>query len=187
MVGWDQIRAYQGTKLDGDQDYWLRNDIAYRWIFNLHPGCWNIAALMDILNIVMSSEVSDHSARTFEASAGSLATHIPEKYKRSSYRVCGDMFVVDTKWFSRPLVRKGILQALHVVRLLAKTLGGENLLSKSDSQAKLYTNYLNGPYPMFWSGFMQKGKVHENAVRFLRMANLQEFAKSASKLKVNLS
>ncbi len=79
------------------------------------------------------------------------------------------------------------MQALHVVRLLAKTLGGENLLSKSDSQAKLYTNYLNGPYPMFWSGFMQKGKVHENAVRFLRMANLQEFAKSASKLKVNLS
>lgn len=182
LVGWDQIRAYQGFKLGSGKHFWLNNDPAYRWSFNLHPACWNTTALKEILEIVMTLEGSDRSARNFEASMHSPVTPIPEHYRRNVYRVCGDRFAISDKWFGNRMFRKGILKILHGVRLSAKGLGGASVLNRVDAQLRVYTDYLNGPYPMFWSGLMQKGATHENAIRFLKLTGQHEFARIASTL-----
>ncbi|KAB2891952.1 MAG: hypothetical protein F9K32_02150 [Desulfobulbaceae bacterium] len=183
MVGWDQIRVHKGMKLGKDDDYLLRNDPSYRWIFNLHPAYWNIACLIEILEITMPLGISDRSARMFESHASSAETPMPEYLRRGSYRVCGDRYAATGKWFCNSLIRKSILIGLHCVRLVTKMIGREILLKQIDNKAKLYTDYLNGPYPMFWSGLMQNGKVHMNAVRFLRLTGLENFAERAEKLK----
>lgn len=182
LVGWDQIRNYKGHRLDASCHYWLKNDPDYRWLFNLHPGCWRISALRDILGSLMASAGSDRSARAFEALGGASNSLIPSTYRDSSYRVCGDRYAVAKQWFARPRPRSLLLNGLHAVRFGAKTFGGSKLLGRVDQRAKLYTDYLNGPYPMFWSGLMQKGRVHQNAVRFLRLAGLSEYADQAALL-----
>lgn len=182
MVGWDQVRNYQGVNLPADKHCWLRNDSSYRWLFNLHPACWDLSALHHILQIVMDTRPADHSARTFEGVACSPDTKIPDHYRHSSYRVSGDRFAVVDQWFGKPIVRKGLLQLLHSVRFSARIVGGAGLQERIDQTARLYTDYLNGPYPMFWSGLMQRGAVHDNAIRFLRLSGQSEFAEMARSL-----
>ena len=182
MVGWDQVRTYRGTRLGAEKHYWLRNDPSYRWLFNLHPACWDIQAFKEILERAMASGRDDRSARTFEACTNSAVTLLPERLLMGSYRVCGDRFASTGKWYGDPVMRKGILLALHGARFAGKLLGGDSLLKKIDGRSKLFTDYLNGPYPMFWSGLMQKGEVHANAVRFLRLSGLGRYADIAGRL-----
>ncbi len=176
MVGWDQIRTYEGVRLPPDKDSWLKNDSTYRWLFNLHPACWNLTNLHHILQIVIGTDPVDHSARTFEGVVCAPSTPIPDQYRNSSYRLCGNRFAAGDRWFERPFMRTVILNLLHGIRLSARFAGGTGLLDRVDRRARVYTDYLNGPYPMFWSGLMQRGTVHKNAVRFLRLSGQGEIA-----------
>lgn len=182
MVGWDQIRIYKGFKLGKNVDYLLNNDPYYRWIFNLHPALWNLLNLKELLEISLLNNKSERSARMFEACAGSVVTPIPERLRTGSYRVCGDRYADTGKWFSNSKIRRLILFCIHGIRFFAKVLGSDTLLNQVDVKTKLYTDFLNGPYPMFWSGLMQNGKIHMNAVRFLRLSGLETFADKAERL-----
>ena len=44
---------------------------------------------------------------------------------------------------------------------------GKTVLEMLDRRLMPYLGYINGPYPMFWSGLLRQGRFHEDALRFL--------------------
>ena len=50
---------------------------------------------------------------------------------------------------------------------LAARLAGHRAVTAMDTALLAYHRYANGPYPMFWSGLVRQGRLHEEALRFL--------------------
>ena len=184
LVGWDQVRQSKGSKMGSDCYHWLKNDPDYRWVFNLHPGCWDLQAVSAILRRMISSENPDRSARAFESLGTFAEDEVIKRYARASYRVCGDRYAIADKWFNSARMRQFVLQFIHITRFLSGIFGGQRVLQRVDQKLKIYTDFLNGPYPMFWSGLMQKGTIHQNAVKFLRLSGLEEYADRVDKLQL---
>jgi hypothetical protein len=83
-----------------------------------------------------------------------------------TYRVRGDGFTARGRWFESRGVRALTRQLIRPVRLAAR-LGGPRRVATVDTALVPYHRYANGPYPMFWSGLVRQGCLHEEALRFL--------------------
>ena len=176
LVGWDQFQLFNGNIMGTEYHKWMKNFKEYKWKFDLHPGLWEIKSFKDILGNFVSEISCIFSAREFESLSGAPDANIPLALKQSTYKICGDERAVGSRWFQKKWKRVFIRQMIHCLRLLKRLTTGSEGLEKLDSTMSIYTNYLNGPYPMYWSGIMTKGQIHENAIRFLHLVRSNEIA-----------
>lgn len=175
LSGWDQFRPSQGRVLGRENCYLMENDSNFRWSFNLHPGLWKVASLQRILETLKEEGTPQWSARDFEARVRSLQSNRQDMREHSAYRICADKYAVGNRWFQGSIKRKIIVQFIHLFRLVGFCLGGNRLRGKIDKKIRVYQDYLNGPYPMYWSGLMSKGRVHGNMIRFLQLIHDSAF------------
>lgn len=167
LQGWDQFVPQSGERLGGDYLDWQRNAADFKWKFSLHPGFWHVATLARMMRQLRLQAPLVRSARAFEGAMDAACRTLDPKLTERTYRIRGDGFAAGSHWFERRGSRAVTKRAIDVARFVSR-LGGNRLLAALDGRTKPYRDYLNGPYPMFWSGLVRKGQLNGDALRFLR-------------------
>lgn len=173
LSGWDQFQPKNGTVIQVGSERWLHNDPSFKWKFDLHPGIWNIEDFLTLLQAVKKDVPRPYSAREFEGAAGSKNLSAPQALIESTYKIEGDVMASGHGWWERKWKRRLLINALHISRIAAR-LAGSSLVQKLDDQTEQYTQYINGPYPMYWSGVIKKGLLNQNLIKFAEATHHNE-------------
>jgi hypothetical protein len=75
---------------------------------------------------------------------------------------------------------------IHLGRVCTGAMG-KTALEKLDQRLMPYLGYINGPYPIFWSGLLRQGRLHEDALRFLERTGRHAMAEEILRLPLPLS
>jgi len=70
---------------------------------------------------------------------------------------------------SRPLLLAFLRRFTGLCSRGARIAGLRQPADDIDSHARFLYRYYRGPYPLYWSGFLQKGSSHGDMLRFLRL------------------
>jgi hypothetical protein len=157
LLGWDQYQPRDGVVLGPEHLFWQRNSPSFRWKFSLHPGFWHVLALRAMLESLRSILPDIRSAREFEGAMTGLAAD-PLLLERTTRGAMASRRGPRSPRGLRALTRHHRAAAAH-----ASAPGGWPV----DTAVLPYYRYANGPYPMFWSGFLRQGRLHEEALTFL--------------------
>ena len=166
LLGWDQYQPRDGVVLGPEHLFWQRNSPSFRWKFSLHPGLWHVLTFRHMLESLRSSAPDVRSARAFEGAMHGACPSLDPLLLERTYRVRGDGFTARDRWFESRGVRAVTRGLIRPARLAAR-LGGARRVAAFDTAMVAYHRYANGPYPMFWSGLVRQGRLHEEALRFL--------------------
>ena len=166
LLGWDQYQPREGVVLGPERLFWQRNNPSFRWKFSLHPGFWDVLAMRAMLESLRSTSPDVRSARAFEGAVHGACQKLDPRFLERTYRVRGDGFTVRGRWYESRRLRALTRQLIRVARRAA-WLGGPRGVATVDAALLPYYRYGNGPYPMFWSGLVSRGRLHEEALRFL--------------------
>jgi hypothetical protein len=154
----------------------MRNHIDFKWKFSLHPSLWDVKSLCLILERLLVDFPEVSTARAFEGRAERAGMLVEKEIQKKTFRICGDRYAVGHRWFEQRTKRRMATFLLHACRWSTRLWGGEETLSRLDHESSIYIKYLNGPYPMYWSGLMQQGRPHEDALHFLTKTGQGELA-----------
>ena len=146
--------------------FWERNDPSFRWKFSLHPGLWHVLTFRHVLESLRASSPDVCSARAFEGAMHGVGRNVDPLLLERTYRVRGDGFTARGRWFESRTVRALTRQLIPPAHLAAR-LTGHRTVAAMDKVLLAYHRYANGPYPMFWSGLVRQGRLHEEALQFL--------------------
>jgi hypothetical protein len=166
LLGWDQYQPQEGVVLGPERLFWQRNSPSFHWKFSLHPGLWCVQPLRAMLESLRSSSPHVRSARQFEGALHGACHRLDPRLLERTYRVRGDGFTALGRWFESRGLRALTRQLIRLARRGAR-LGGSRGVASVDTALLPYYRYANGPYPMFWSGILRQGRLHEEALRFL--------------------
>ena len=119
-----------------------------------------------MLESLRASSPDVRSARAFEGAMHGVCRSVDPLLLERTYRVRGDGFTARGRWFESRSVRAVTRQLIRPAHLAAR-LGGHRAVTAMDKALLAYYRYANGPYPMFWSGLVRQGRLHEEALRFL--------------------
>ena len=182
LHGWGQHKPRQGRLL-GARDFYLEQPAhEYLWKFALHPGLWNLAALTDLLDLLLATP--DRSERTcwkFERRAGAAAPELPAHLRDTSYRICGTKMAARRGAWLFARWRETELFAFDMVRFLIRIGAGQRARDRFDRERLGAYHFYDGPYPLFWSGLMKKGRLNPDLVFFLRLHRRHGFLAEAER------
>lgn len=169
LYGWGQgggSREPVGEILDKKFYFLEKLPLDYLWKFSLHPGLWDLNALIKILDqlILMLTEVEDRTPWNFERISGLENFPIPGLLKSRAFRVCGKEM---TGSKARMYLHMLELFACDTIHYLSRNLLGHNAWEKTYTTLGYMYNYYDGPYPVFWSGILKKGKINSELKKFM--------------------
>jgi hypothetical protein len=169
LQGWGQYRPRQGADLGARYFHLEKSERAYLWKFALHPGLWNLQAFGEILDLLLREPaLSERTCWKFERRAGQADFPLPEHLRDTAYRVCGTAMSAHPARRLRAACRRVELFAFDVVRFGFRILGGQAARDRFDARFLGVYHFYDGPYPLFWSGVMKKGRLNHDLVFFLR-------------------
>jgi hypothetical protein len=175
LLGWDQYQPQEGSVLGREHLYWQRNSPAFRWKFSLHPGYWHVVTLQTMLRELRAQTPDALSARAFEGQMDSACRAFDPHLLERTYRVRGDRFAAGRGWFEARVPRAVTRRFIQLAHLVAH-LGGASARTRLETALVPYCRYISGPYPMFWSGLVRQGRLHEEALRVLVWSGHHELA-----------
>ncbi len=170
--GWDHRRNSSGHSLGRRYLSLQQQRPAYWARFSLHPALWRIEVLGALLDVLME-RCKDHSAWTFEIQAAKVYHEIPAAWNVRTYRVCGRLMSATPI----PVVRRW---ARHIVdgfvRWIDPTFNfRKGRASWPPSVVRVLTKilhttavYYEGPYPVYFQGFFERGRLNQPFLRYLR-------------------
>ena len=187
LHGWGQHKPRQGTLLPARHQRLEKPAADYLWKFALHPGLWNLRALADLLDLLLTDP--DPAQRTcwkFERRAGALTEALPPSLRDACYRVDGlRMTARALPWLFGGL-RALELLAFDAVRFFIRITAGQSARDRFDAAYLGVYHFYEGPYPLFWSGLMKKGRLNPDLCFYLRwhrqMELLGEVERAVEKL-----
>jgi hypothetical protein len=165
LYGWGQGKAARGRRL-GRADGWLEHlATGYPWKFSLHPALWHLADLDAILaTLAAELPITRRSPWAFERRAGREDGPLPESLHRRAFRIAG------ARMTAAPLRRELLrLERLGVraLRFAIRRLGSEGAARRLDGGAAALLSYYEGPYPLYRSGVVVRGRINQGCIRFL--------------------
>lgn len=168
LHGWGQHKPRQGRLL-GARDFHLEQPAPeYLWKFALHPGLWKLAALTELLDLLLAApERSERTCWKFERRAGAL--QLPAQLREASYRICGTRMSARRGAWLFAAAHAVELFAFDVVRFFIRIGAGAAARARFDEDRLGAYHFYDGPYPLFWSGLMKKGRLNPDLVFFLRL------------------
>ncbi len=175
LGGWDQWSPWKGVDMGRDGLYWRRMPADFRWKYSLHPAYWLLAALKAVLDQLGGMTPRPVTARDFEACTGKPDFAVRPEWADGVYRIAGSRYAVGRSFLQQRWKRSLFVCGLHAARKILGMAGRESL-ERFDESMQYLTHYQNGPYPIFWSGLMQRGSPHGNALKFLRATGQEELA-----------
>jgi hypothetical protein len=184
LLGWDQFQPQSGDILDGKLLHWQCNKPDFPWKFSLHPGFWHTETLGLLLRQFRKTSPAATAARAFEGLADTACRSLNPSLCTQTYRIRGDGYTARRGWFEHRNTRMMIRFCIHLIRGGTR-LAGEKALKRVDERLLPYLGYLNGPYPMFWSGLVRQGRLHEHALRFLEWIGRRDLVREIRHLKLS--
>jgi hypothetical protein len=178
LNGYGQGRPDGGGRIRDDLHGVEEVDPSFAWKFSLHPGLWNIERLAGILETAVKELAPEQrTAWKFERLGDSGVGLVSDARHRGCYRVCGERMAAS------PLFSPPALRALRLARAryaVVNRLAGPWMPSAKRENWQARFRYLfrfyEGPYPLFWSGLLQRGRVHEDCLRFLHLVGETQLA-----------
>lgn len=169
LHGWGQSRPPQGTAL-GARYFRLEQPAReYLWKFALHPGLWDLEALAMILEVLLrNSDPSERTCWKFERRAGAADFELPTRWRETAYRVCGTAMTARPARHLHAFGRRVELFAFDVLRFFLRIFAGQPARDRFDARYLGVYHFYDGPYPLFWSGVMKKGRLNDDLLFFLR-------------------
>ena len=169
LYGWDQRTPSKGTLLDRNHFRLQKQDASFLWQFSLHPALWNLPALKDLLStLAQARDPSSHSPWAFERRSGADGFTVPDSCRDRAYRVCGLSMLGGRGRRWRKYARGIEFRLIDCVRLFCRLVHADNSLARWDALMSAEYDFHDGPYPLYWSGVLRKGKPNENLHRFLQ-------------------
>jgi hypothetical protein len=178
--GWDYRRNSRGRSL-GRRYLSLQQQTLEHWNrFSLDPALWRIDVLAGILDVLLTNEsAGKHSAWAFEQDAGRLHEKLPKAWNERTYRVCGRLMSATPIPALERWTRHGFD---GLIRWTDKTFNHKhrrkslppNILPAWQKILMLKSVYYQGPYPMHFSGFLVRGTLNQELVRFLQRSGRQD-------------
>ncbi len=166
LSGWGQGREVYGTKVAAEGFTLDRCGREAEWKFTLHPALWRLMDLREILNrLIAILPENEQTPWAFERRGGAPEVDLPERLKTGCYRIEGRAMAVKT--CDRKL---GALRVMtDVYRCGVRRLMGDLAREAVDGELLGVHHYYNGPYPLFWSGLLRKGKLNTDLMFFLKL------------------
>ncbi len=169
LHGWDQNTLSDGKILLGGYLWLQKQSPSFLWQYALHPALWNVQALREIAGSLpkIGDDIASRSVWAFERRSGAASSQIPHVWQGKAYRVFGLRMLGGKFSLIRGLGRRILFLLLNFMFLLSKMVfgakGQERLIDRFIHETLFY----NGPYPLYWSGVMQKGRLNKNFERYL--------------------
>lgn len=169
LLGWGQHRPRQGQILGAEDSHIEKPAREYPWKFALHPGLWDLRAFSDILDVLLkNSDLRERTCWKFERRAGMEDFPLPEQWRDTAYRVCGRAMSARPGHPFRAWQRRAELAGFDLLRFFIRVLRGPQARERFDARYLGVYHFYEGPYPLFWSGLMKKGRLNSDLVFFLR-------------------
>lgn len=177
LNGWGRGRDGRrpiGVRLEGRYYRMERLPANYAWSYSLHPALWNLDSLGALLRVLVDTlPPGERSPWRFEREAARAAGALPEGVARQSFRVCGGAMTGSrTRW----LTHLAVLSALRATRRGTR-LAGARVQRGLTAGVDLAGQYYEGPFPLFWSGAVQAGRVNQALIRFLCLSGRRALAR----------
>lgn len=168
LYGWDQRAPSQGSILGPDTYYMQKQDSEFLWQFSLHPALWSLEALRDLLReLAKSNDPAMRSPWAFERRSGEQGFDLPSSCRNNSFRVCG-LRMLGGRWrLWRRASRRLEFRIIDLTRWLIRLAVGAKSIERIDAALASEYGFFDGPYPLYWSGLMRKGRVNSELVDFL--------------------
>ena len=175
LQGWGQHRPRQGEELGAEYFHLERPRREYPWKFALHPGLWNLSAFAALLDALLRDpDPRERTCWKFERRAGHPDFELPAELRTGAYRVCGTAMAARPASGIYACFRQLELFAFDVLRFLLRVLAGQKARDRFDARYLGVYHFYDGPYPLFWSGLMKKGRLNRDLVFFLRLHGRRE-------------
>jgi hypothetical protein len=183
LYGWDQGTLSAGTVLPSEYHGLQQQADTFLWRFSLHPALWNLEALRDVIAMmpIPGNDMSMQSIWAFERRSGSIQNNevISPRLQGRSYRVFGSGMLAGRFRTVRALCRRLYFFILNAMLWLVGKLFGTAVQEWISNALLPDRLFFDGPYPLYWSGVMQKGRLNQNFEKFLlrrkRIDELDDF------------
>ena len=175
LRGWDHRRNSSGISLGTKYLHLQRQRASFPWRFALHPALWRLDVLIEILaKLRDGATIAQRSAWAFERRAGRPNGPVAGIWDNATYRVHGRRMMKHPTGILERGARHGIDGLVRVIdealtkppfRSQTWPMPARKLLARC-----LMTDDVRyqGPYPMFFSGFLIRGRINPHMARFLR-------------------
>ncbi|MEO6054676.1 MAG: hypothetical protein ABIP97_11740 [Chthoniobacterales bacterium] len=149
------------------------------WKFPLHPALWNLDRLIALLDwLIETLPVTEQNPWAFERKGGDPKAALTPELKEGSYRVIGSQMPSRPFFWLRRMPLALLQFVVDVARFLIRIILGDEARRLADEKLwGIYCPY-DGPYPLFWSGIMRKGRLSEDLVFWLAITGRSRFLES---------
>lgn len=169
LHGWDQNTLSDGRILGFDYYFLQHQTVSFLWQYALHPALWDIQDFLNMTELLYKTadDIKSQSIWAFERRSGAFPSPFPLDLQGRSYRIFGLGMLRGKYRVLRALTRRFFYFSVNVWSLILKRLFGVEAQQKFVDSVIHETLFFDGPYPIYWSGVMQKGSLNKNFERFL--------------------
>jgi hypothetical protein len=169
LHGWSKYRPQQGERLGARYCDLERSKREYLWKFSLHPGLWDMGALVDIIDVLLRNpDLKEHTCWKFERRSGAADFDLPARWQDKAFRIRGAAMSAQPAGRLREKPQNLELFAFDVLRFFIRILAGQGARDRFDARYLGLYHYYDGPYPIFWSGLIKKGRLNPDLLFYLR-------------------
>jgi len=165
LMGWDNRRFTTQAPILPENFYRLMHlNIPSAPRFHLHPSLFKMEALIACLELIKGAQPTPWG---FEKLCDKNDAALPEVFKDGCYQICGELMTIrpaspaklaanraERFFYHKLMTLYPILQKLGWGRKFWDALGFDDY-------------YYDGPFPMFFSGVMAKGKLNPPFIRYV--------------------
>lgn len=166
MMGWDNRRFLPRGEVVSNSVPGLRHLTGlHAPRFHLHPCLFRLSVLRECLECV--SRQAQTTPWAFEKTCDKLDADLPERDKASCYQIEGEALALnpDTGWERQR--RRAERFVYHRAMALAPWMQRMGLGMRYWDAWGFDNFFYNGPYPMFYSGVMSRGRLNPFFMKFV--------------------
>ncbi len=166
LSGWGQGRALYGEKVERDGFVLDHCDRDAEWKLTLHPTLWKLVDLRDILDRLIAELPEERQTPwAFERVGGGVDSTLPDRLLTNCYRVRGSAMAA----VPYPKKLRTLRRITDIYRCAVRQVMGNLAREAVDGMLMGTHHYYHGPYPLFWSGILRKGRVNPDFLFYLRL------------------
>jgi len=174
LLGWDNRRHPPGGGPIGEPYRFMHLTGEKAPRFHLHPSLFRTSALVACLDAVNRSPKPNPWG--FEKLCDKPGADLPEEDKQACYQICGEELALEKPDAATRLARAGERLFFHRAMSLFPPLHKVGLGMKFWEFLGFDDFFYNGPFPLFYSGVMARGKISPPFLRYLEKRDDPAFA-----------
>jgi hypothetical protein len=169
LMGWDNRRYPSKSEVLGPELHYMRSLAPENEPrFHLHPALWRTSILEECCHLALKDPLKNGSAWHFEKACGNPANEMPHQTKAGCYQIHAGALSPRRKGVIARAVSAGERFLYHRLMALYPLIPAGVPASMYWELMRFDDVFCDGPYPMFFSGIMAKGRLNPFFMRYLQ-------------------